>query len=135
MMRYSVFNAAQTNIGAAESAQHAGDIACKWLADHPAELFAYSFDCTPGYVYPFTRWTRGESIPHYIGTPYKTLRQCMADDDGAGYHVETYGGGVFTAVAWYASKPDAMRERERILAAGAWRGMPPRVVAGAKGRG
>lgn len=77
-MRYSVFSHDQTPIGDAESAQRASDIACARLAAHPAELFAFTVDHSPGYVYPFTRWARGEGFPHYIGTPYKTLREATA---------------------------------------------------------
>ena len=136
-MRYSVFDSGQTNIGAADSAQLASDIACARLKANPAESFTYTCDSTPGYVYPFTRYERADSCAavQWIGTPFKTLRQCLTNDDGSGYHVETWGGGRFTAIAWFASRGEAMRERGSMIARGAWFGMLPRVVAGTRERG
>lgn len=43
-----------------------------------------------------------------------------------GWHVETYGGGRYTAVAWYALRDHAERDAARRQ----WRGMPPRVTPG-----
>lgn len=136
-MRYSVFTHDQTPIGDAESAQRASDIACARLAAHPAEPFAFTVDHAPGYVYPFTRYERADSCAavQWIGVPFKTLRQCLANDEGSGYHVETWGGGRFTAIAWFATRGEAMRYRESMITRGAWCGMPPRVVAGTRERG
>lgn len=136
-MRYSVFTSEQTLIGTADSAQRASDIACARLRDNSVESFAFTVDSTPGYVYPVTRYERADSgaAVQWIGTPFKTLRQCLANDDGSGYHVESWGGGRFTAIAWFASRGEALRERESMIARGAWSGMLPRVVAGTRERG
>lgn len=47
-----------------------------------------------------------------------------------GWHVETFGGGRYTAVAWFLLREDAEREVARRLMIGAWSGMPPRVTPG-----
>jgi len=54
------------------------------------------------------------------------------DEDANGHHVETYGGGRYTSVAWYKKKADADAEAKRRHTSGSWSGMPPRVVPGRK---
>lgn len=44
-----------------------------------------------------------------------------------GYHVMTYGGGRYTAIAWYPSRGEADRHVQQIRDSGGWRGMPPKV--------
>lgn len=48
------------------------------------------------------------------------------DPDANGWHVETYGGGRYTAVAWYKHKIDADADAQKRH----WHGMPPRVTPG-----
>lgn len=47
-----------------------------------------------------------------------------------GFYVETYGGGRYTSVAWYARREDAENEKNRRIMVGSWSGMPPRVTEG-----
>lgn len=51
-------------------------------------------------------------------------------DDKNGYHVETYGGGKHTSIAWYKDKGSAEKHVKKIKDSGGWRGMPPRVTPG-----
>lgn len=46
---------------------------------------------------------------------------------GQGYYVMKWGGGKYTSVAWYAKKSEAEKELGRIIALGAWSGMPPKI--------
>lgn len=57
-------------------------------------------------------------------------RPSCADCTGAGWHVETYGGGRYGSVSWHRWREDAERERERLFRAGLWGGMTPRVEPG-----
>lgn len=45
-----------------------------------------------------------------------------------GYYVATWGGGVYTSVAWYATRPEAERHVASLKARGLWSGKPPKVV-------
>ena len=45
----------------------------------------------------------------------------------AGFYLETYGGGCYTAIGWWISREQAERARRAIVY---WQGMPPRIVAG-----
>lgn len=45
-----------------------------------------------------------------------------------GFAVQTYGGGVYTTVAWFKLETEANKEQQRILTSGCWFGMKPRVV-------
>lgn len=57
-------------------------------------------------------------------------RPSCADCTGAGWHVETYGGGRYGSVSWHRWREDAERERAGMVARGAWSGKPPRVEPG-----
>lgn len=46
---------------------------------------------------------------------------------GHGFYVMKRGGGRWTSVAWYVKREEAEREVARIIAVGAWQGMPPRI--------
>jgi len=50
----------------------------------------------------------------------------------SGYCVMKWGGGRYTSVAWYLRRDEAEAEVARILRAGAWSGMPPKVEASSK---
>lgn len=58
------------------------------------------------------------------------LHRPSSRPSAGGYHVETYGGGRYTAIAWFPSRKLAERERQQILLRNAWSGMPPRIVKG-----
>lgn len=45
-----------------------------------------------------------------------------------GWHVEKYGGGRYTSVAWYAKAADANEHVTKLRLSGQWSGMPPRVT-------
>lgn len=45
-----------------------------------------------------------------------------------GFHVETYGGGRYTSIAWFYKLEEARAEVNRIKMIGAWSGMPPRII-------
>ncbi len=55
----------------------------------------------------------------------KSLKE-SEDRDANGHHVETWGGGRYTSVAWYKKKEDADKDAK----ARDWRGRPPRVTPG-----
>ena len=130
-MRFKIYSASGMPIAESDTWQNASDIACARIKDWPSEIFAYVHDTAPGMVYPFVRYSRsGSMLCAWIGNPFKTLRQCIENDDGGGYHVETYGGGKYTSIAWFADSASAYRERLRMISAGAWFGMPPRVTKG-----
>lgn len=62
-----------------------------------------------------------------------TCPKCGAATDCAepnGFHVERYGGGRFTSVAWCLHRCEAEKEVARIKLVGRWNGMPPRVTVG-----
>ena len=44
-----------------------------------------------------------------------------------GYYVLTFGGGVYTSIAWFKYKIQAEKERDRIISSGGWSGMPPKI--------
>lgn len=47
-----------------------------------------------------------------------------------GWYVETYGGGRYTSVAWYATAAGANLQCTKLRMSGMWSGMPPRVTPG-----
>jgi hypothetical protein len=49
---------------------------------------------------------------------------------GNGFHVETYGGGQYTSVAWYKDEEDAKKHVKDLTDTGRWNGMPPRITPG-----
>lgn len=51
----------------------------------------------------------------------------MEGSKSGGYHVMTYGGGRYTAIAWYPTRAEADRHVREIRDSGRWSGMPPRV--------
>jgi hypothetical protein len=55
---------------------------------------------------------------------------CLPDKIEGGWHVETYGGGVWTSVAWYSRAADAQAHRTKLIMSGRYAGMQPRVTPG-----
>lgn len=54
----------------------------------------------------------------------------MTPEEKRGWHVETYGGGRFTSVAWYSRAAEANLHCTKLRMSGMWSGMPPRVTPG-----
>jgi hypothetical protein len=62
--------------------------------------------------------------------PWDPRDGACGDCTGAGWRVETYGGGRYGSVSWHRWREDAERECAGLVSRGAWSGMPPRVVPG-----
>lgn len=54
--------------------------------------------------------------------------QPIAEDHGKGFYVETFGGGRYTSVAWYPTKPEAEEHLKKLKDSGRWSGKPPRIT-------
>lgn len=79
-------------------------------------------DLTPGHDPEVNR------VAH---TQRKALRHWRRDtvSKPRGFHVMTWGGGRYTSVSFHGTREEADRECKKILTAGSWRGMPPKVEA------
>ncbi len=55
---------------------------CNWLNSNPLQGFAYTVDTIDGNVFPFVRYCRAQwGLMSFIGTPYRTLTQCIDGRD------------------------------------------------------
>ena len=82
-LRFLIFtSASRVNLNPADTWQKAGDTACAWLAsnDHTEETVVVQ-DTSAGNPWPFTTYRR--TPMGYVGNPYKTINEALADGKGA----------------------------------------------------
>lgn len=69
-------------------------------------------------------------LPQYARATVFNDPELAAAAGNKGWHVETFGGGRYTSVAWYANASEANEHCMKLRMSGRWSGMPPRVTAG-----
>ena len=54
----------------------------------------------------------------------------VSELDMNGWHIETCGSGKWVVISWVKHMADAVDIVKHMMVSGAWKGVPPRIVAG-----
>ena len=75
MARYTAYTLDGSPVKTADTAQQIADAVIEHTNAQRKPHIAYTFDETPGYVWPYTTWRFNASSNTWIGTPRKTYNE------------------------------------------------------------